>query len=105
MIQGEEEIQAAKSAVDGLEPYRRLIELQRQMIELVQQHEDTKRECATLRTQLSREMAMLLRPRQSWRQRMSQSASNLLKRGIPSLKLRADSRPRPNGSFLRTTLP
>jgi len=49
-----------KSLADELEPYRRLVDLQKQMIELVQQHERTKRECAVLREQLLEEMT---RPR------------------------------------------
>jgi len=56
MLQDEGETQAAKRVADDLEPYRRLIELQKQMIGLVQQHEKTKRECAALRSQLLEEM-------------------------------------------------
>jgi len=52
-----------KSLADELEPYRRLVDLQKQMIELVQQHERTKRECAVLREQLLQKMT---RPRR-WR--------------------------------------
>src|SRR5690349_9051389 len=62
MIQDAEKIDAAKPAADR-EPYRRLIDLQKQMIELVQQHARTKRECTALREQLLEEMA---RPRRPW---------------------------------------
>jgi hypothetical protein len=58
--QGEAEIQFAKPVADDLEPYRRLIELQKQMIELVRQHERTKRDCTALRERLLEEMT---RPR------------------------------------------
>ena len=60
MFQGEEKIEAAKPAAADREPYRRLIDLQKQMIELVQQHERTKLDCTVLREQLLEEMA---RPR------------------------------------------
>lgn len=64
MIQDEGKIEAAKPVAADREPYRRLIDLQKQMIELVQQHERTKRECTALRKQLLEEMA---RPRRwSW---------------------------------------
>lgn len=53
-----------KIALADRETYRRLIDLQKQMIELVQQHERTKRECTALREQLLEEMT---RPRRlSW---------------------------------------
>ena len=60
MFQEEEKIEAAKPVADSLEPYRRLIELQKQMIELVQRHERTKQECTALRERLLEEMT---RPR------------------------------------------
>jgi hypothetical protein len=68
MFQDEAKIEAATPLAAGREPYRRLIDLQKQMIELVQQHERTKRECAALRKQLMEEMA---RPRRrSWSLRL-----------------------------------
>ena len=54
--QGERENQFAERVADDLEPYRRLIELQKQMIELVRQHEKTKQECTVLRDRLLEEM-------------------------------------------------
>jgi len=57
MFQDEEQMQTAKPMSADREPYRRLIELQKQMIELVQRHERTKRECSALREQLLEEMA------------------------------------------------
>ncbi len=98
MFQGEKEVTTAKTVDDDLEPYRRLIELQKQMIELVQQHEKTERECAVLRAQLLDEMAGPWRRRQRLRQGFS-----LLKRVVASRKLRVESRPQPNGSFLPKT--
>src|SRR5215469_7083985 len=60
MIQDEGKNEAAKPVAADREPYRRLIDLQKQMIELVQRHERTKQECTALREQLLDEMA---RPR------------------------------------------
>jgi len=60
MFQAKEKIGIAKPLAADREPYRRLIDLQKQMIELVQRHERTKQECTALREQLLDEMA---RPR------------------------------------------
>jgi|SRR5690348_3485715 len=60
MFQAEAKIKDAKPGADNLEPYRRLIELQKQMIELARQHEKTKQECTVLRERLLEEMT---RPR------------------------------------------
>jgi len=86
MSQNEEKNRTAKSVDDDLEPYRRLIELQKQMIELVQQHEKTKRECAALREQLLDEMTALLRPRQNLRRWTSRSLSSLFNRAVTPWK-------------------
>ena len=55
MVQ-DEKITGSKPLTDDLEPYRRLVDLQKQMIELVRQHERTRIECAELREQLLDEM-------------------------------------------------
>ncbi len=92
MLQDAGDIQAAKPAGDDSEPYRRLIELQKQMIGLVQQHEKTKRECAALRAQLLEEMAG---PRRSVRQEVSQLLAGALRRVAASWKPRGESRSLP----------
>jgi predicted nucleic acid-binding Zn-ribbon protein len=102
MFQDEEEIQTAKLVADDLEPYRRLIELQKQMIGLVQQHEKTKRECAALRAQLLEEMAGPRQRRRSLRQGIGRAAAGLLKHVAASGKSRVESRSQPNGSFLHS---
>ena len=67
MFQDEGKNEAAPPAADR-EPYRRLIDLQKQMIELVQRHERTKQECTALREQLLEEMA---KPRRwPWNRRL-----------------------------------
>jgi len=40
-------------AAEDLEPYRRLVELQKQMIEMAQQQEQSKRKCDALREQMA----------------------------------------------------
>ncbi len=65
---------------DDLEPYRRLVELQKQMIELARQHERTRRQRDALHEQMAREAARHRRHRRGWRQRLQQSAEKLLKR-------------------------
>jgi hypothetical protein len=49
--------QSVKHVGDNLEPYRRLVELQKQMIELAQQHEQSRREYEALRVEVAKEIA------------------------------------------------
>jgi hypothetical protein len=99
MSQGERETQAA-NVVDTLEPYRRLIELQKQMIELAQQHEKTKSECAALRAQLLEAMARPRFPRWISGWRIARAAGGRVKDFAASRKFRAQNRPRTaNGTF------
>lgn len=49
-----------KPVGNNLEAYHRLVELQKQMIELAQQHEKVRRECEALRTQIADEIAVSL---------------------------------------------
>ena len=65
---------------DDLEPYYRLVELQKQMIELVQQNEQSQRECVALRAQLAREADELYRAHSGVGQRLRRSASALLRK-------------------------
>ena len=75
-----------KPKASSLESYRRLIELQKQMIELSRAHEETKRECAALREQVAREITKKSRSRRTLQHRIQQSAGKLLKR-VPGLGL------------------
>ena len=74
----------------SLESYRRLIELQKQMIELSREHEETKRECAALREQVTKEITKRSRSRRTLQHRIQQSAGKLLKRvpGLGSIELK-----------------
>jgi len=102
MSQGKVKIQTAKSLADDLEPYRRLIELQKQMIELVQQHEKTKSECVALRTQLLDEMAGSRRLRRRWGQGIGWLAASRLKGIAATWKVRVKNPLRPTGPSVRT---
>ena len=63
-----------------LEPYRRLVELQKQMIELSQQHDHTKRRRDALREQMTREAVARKPVRRGLRHHLQRSAASLLKR-------------------------
>jgi hypothetical protein len=65
---------------DDLEPYRRLVELQKQMIELAQQHEESKRRRDALHELMVREVTDRQFPRRGWRQRLQQTAAKLMQR-------------------------
>jgi len=69
---------------EDLEPYRRLVELQKQMIELAEQHEQAKRRRDALHEQMVREAAGRRHVRRGLRHRLQQSAAKLLKR-VPGL--------------------
>jgi len=57
MAHSDEQAQRSKPTATSLESYRRLIELQKQMIALSQQHERSRRECEALRDTVAREVA------------------------------------------------
>ena len=57
MLRDDEQLERAGPEATGLESYRRLIELQKQMIELSQYHEQSRRECDALRDVVAREVA------------------------------------------------
>jgi hypothetical protein len=80
MVRGANVVEMEKSADADLEPYYRLVEMQKQMIDLIQRNAHTERECAALREQLAREVEALARSRRSLPDRLRHSASGLLKR-------------------------
>jgi len=83
MARSDEQLERARPEVTGLESYRRLIELQKQMIELSQQYEQTKRERDALRDVVVKEVAEQMRARKSLRYRVQYSAVNFLRRFRP----------------------
>ncbi len=96
MTQGGNHNSGEKTGADDLEPYRRLVELQKQMIELARQRERTRRQRDALHELMAREVAERRRHRHGWRHRLRQSAAKLLKR-VPGL---AAEKPDP-GTFNR----
>jgi len=80
MFRGGNENLGLNMVEDDLEPYRRLVELQKQMIEVARQHEQTKRRRDVLRELMVRETAGRRPVRRGLRHRLQQSAVNILKR-------------------------
>jgi len=80
MGKGEERPHVAQQVGDDLEPYRRLIEIQKQLVEMSKQHEQTRRECDALREQLTRAVIESLPWPGKLRHRLRQSAAKLFQR-------------------------
>jgi hypothetical protein len=80
MLRGRNKNLGMKKVGDDLAPYRRLVELQKQMIELAQQHEQSKRRRDALRDQMVREVTDRQPVRRGLRHRLQQSGAKLLKR-------------------------
>jgi len=80
MYRSGEEKQVGKRVTDDLTPYRRLIELQKEMIKLSQKHEHSKREHDVLRKRVAREVDRLVRRRASLSQRLRRSTAKLIMR-------------------------
>lgn len=79
MYRDGEENQTGNKVAEDLEPYRRLIELQRQMLVLSRQHEQAKRERDTLREEVVQEVADHIRARKSLRHRWQRKLVKFLK--------------------------
>lgn len=80
MLRDDDKLERAKPEVTGLESYRRLIMLQKQIFELSQQHEQAKRERDALRERVAREVANQMLARRSRRHRWRANLISLLKR-------------------------
>ncbi len=85
MLRDDEKLGKEEPQGNGLESYRHLIELQKQMIELSQHHEQSRRECEALRDAVARELADQFRERQSVGRRLRTSAIKLLKQSPGAL--------------------
>jgi len=79
MSEGDNEHSGAKTAAKDIESYRRLVDLQKQMIALAQQHELTKRRRDSLREQITREAVGRRHNRRGLRHRLQQAAAGFLK--------------------------
>jgi hypothetical protein len=75
--------QNAKPGADDLEPYRRLIEVQKQLAEMARQHEQARRECDALRERMAREMFESIR----WQDKLRYRAHKILRR-LPRITAR-----------------
>jgi len=84
MSQGEAAATGDRPKGDSLAAYRRLIALQRQMIVIGQQHEQSKRECDALRAQMTQAASARRRNGKSVSHRLRESAVRLLRR-VPGL--------------------
>ena len=80
MARGANGVETGKSGNGNLEPYYRLVELQKQMIDLIQKNAHAKRECSVLREQLAREVEALARSRRGLPERLRHFASGLFER-------------------------
>ena len=80
MLRDDDKLERAKQEATGYETYRRLIMLQKQMIELTQQHEQAKRERDVLREKVAREVTDHLLARRSLRHRWRGKLVKFLKR-------------------------
>lgn len=80
MYRDGEENQTDNKVAEDLEPYRRLIELQKQMLVLSRQHEQAKRERDMLREEVVQEVADRIRARKSLRHRWQWKLVKFLKR-------------------------
>ena len=85
MSQTIKEIQADTKSINGLAPYHQLVELQKQMIQLAQQNERAKHECAGLRELVATEMISRTEARRSLRQRTSKILKQLPRTGAAKL--------------------
>jgi predicted nucleic acid-binding Zn-ribbon protein len=79
MARGKETLQNGKQVADDLEPYRRLIEIQKQLVHLSKQHEATRREFDALRERVARELTEAPRAKAGVSQRLRRSVAKLLK--------------------------
>jgi len=72
--------QMGRRRAADLTPYRRLVELQKEMISLSRKNEHSRRERAVLREQVAREVAMIVRRRTSLRLRLRRSTTQFITR-------------------------
>jgi hypothetical protein len=73
MLQTIKEVQTDAQSVNGLESYQRLVELQKQMIQLAQQNERAKQECAELRELVATEVISRMNSRRNPRPKINKA--------------------------------
>jgi hypothetical protein len=77
MSRNGKDVRVGKRVGNNLEAYRRLVELQKQMIELAQKHEQARRECEALRAQIEHEVAGSLRDKRILDRQLRAAVSRL----------------------------
>jgi len=103
MLQGGKRERAAGSESNDLRLYYQLIELQKQMMELVEQNAEAERKCIVLRQIVARDAEAMFLSRLGFRHRLQLSAtkivSRLLRRAAKPRQLQRGKSPRnANGS-------
>lgn len=79
MVTGVKRAERFRREADDLQPYERLVELQRQMMTLAEQNAETERECAMLRARIAVEAEALFRSRRSLIARLQRRGQALLR--------------------------
>jgi len=77
MARSVKEIPTGTPPVFDVEPYRRLVELQKQMIKLAQQNERVRQECSELRQRVATEAATRETARRSLRQKAKKALKQI----------------------------
>lgn len=92
MARSGKEYPGVKPVAEDLEPYRRLVELQKQMIELAEQHEQTRRKRDALREQMAHAVPGRPPGHRGLRHRLQRSAVKFLRHvpGFPTGKTGLD---------------
>ena len=93
--------QASPERPGDLESYQRLIELQKEIIELVERNAKAEHECVQLRKQLARETDELFRSTQSLRFRLRRIVAKLFKRTRSPIRREFIEPRRPNLRLLQ----
>ena len=96
MYRGVKAVEANGKVADDLEPYRRLVELQKQVIALAEQNEKARQECASLRDRMAAEVIGPLPTRRSLSRRLREQAAKVWRR-LPRFARDGSRRSRVNG--------
>lgn len=86
MDRGGKEFGSRNQAAGDLEQYRRLVELQKQMIELAQQNKLAEQQCAALRERVGSEVIARVHKRAGLRRLLRRKAEGVLKR-LPKFQI------------------
>ncbi len=96
MYRGVKVVERNEKAADDLEPYRRLVELQKQVIALAAENEKARQECAVLRERMAAEVIDGRQMRRGLRHRLREQAAKMWRR-LPRFVREESRRTRVNG--------